>query len=116
MTSHALYPPFPLVTNCHTFSDPLPIERDVLYGRPLITGDIRETYFLFQRLSTIIQCFNAVAFRRTFCRTRQTELLGVFADLRLFNLICFQDICMPNILRWLVKTYGLKKTCRFLSF
>ena len=23
------------VTNCHTFSDPLPLERDVLYGRPL---------------------------------------------------------------------------------
>src|SRR6218665_443530 len=26
--------PFPPVTNCHTFSDPLPPERDVLYGRP----------------------------------------------------------------------------------
>ena len=24
----------PLVTNCHTFSDPLPLERDILYGRP----------------------------------------------------------------------------------
>ena len=24
------------VTNCHTFSDPLPLERDVLYGRPLL--------------------------------------------------------------------------------
>ena len=24
----------PAVTNCHTFSDPLPLERDVLYGRP----------------------------------------------------------------------------------
>src|SRR6218665_1730745 len=23
------------VTNCYTFSDPLPLERDVLYGRPL---------------------------------------------------------------------------------
>src|SRR6218665_3514161 len=34
VTSHALYPP-PPVTNCHTFSDPLPLERDVLYGRPL---------------------------------------------------------------------------------
>ena len=34
MMSHALYPP-PPVTNCHTFSDPLPLERDVLYGRPL---------------------------------------------------------------------------------
>src|SRR6218665_110438 len=27
--------PVPPVTNCHTFSDPLPLERDVLYGRPL---------------------------------------------------------------------------------
>ena len=26
----------PSVTNCHTFSDPLPLERDVLYGRPLM--------------------------------------------------------------------------------
>src|SRR6218665_2726750 len=26
--------PPPPVTNCHTFSDPLPLERDVLYGRP----------------------------------------------------------------------------------
>src|SRR6218665_1050757 len=34
VTSHALDPP-PPVTNCHTFSDPLPpLERDVLYGRP----------------------------------------------------------------------------------
>ena len=34
VTSHAFYP-LPPVTNCHTFSDPLPLERDVLYGRPL---------------------------------------------------------------------------------
>src|SRR6218665_115846 len=33
VTSHALEPP--RVTNCHTFSEPLPpLERDVLYGRP----------------------------------------------------------------------------------
>jgi len=32
MTSQALDPPS--VTNCHTFSDPLPLERDVLYGWP----------------------------------------------------------------------------------
>src|SRR6218665_180444 len=25
----------PSVTNCHTFSDPLPLESDLLYGRPL---------------------------------------------------------------------------------
>jgi len=30
-----LFIPPPSVTNCHTFSDPLPLERDVLYGRPL---------------------------------------------------------------------------------
>src|SRR6218665_1768455 len=35
VTSHALGPP-PSVTNCHTFLDPSPLERDVLYGRPLI--------------------------------------------------------------------------------
>src|SRR6218665_1905432 len=35
VTSHALDPSAP-VTNCHTFSDLLPLERDVLYGRPLI--------------------------------------------------------------------------------
>src|SRR6218665_757842 len=34
VTSHAL-DPLPPVTNCHTYSDPLPLERDVLYGRPL---------------------------------------------------------------------------------
>jgi len=26
----------PPVTNCHTFSDHLPLERDVLYERPLV--------------------------------------------------------------------------------
>src|SRR6218665_1493861 len=35
VTSHALAPPPPPVTNCHTFSNPLPLERDVLYGQPL---------------------------------------------------------------------------------
>ena len=36
VTSHDLYPSPPPVTNCHTFSDPLPpLERDILYGRPL---------------------------------------------------------------------------------
>src|SRR6218665_3855936 len=34
VTPHAL-DPVPSVTNCHTFSDPLPLERDVPYGRPL---------------------------------------------------------------------------------
>src|SRR6218665_1541910 len=35
VTSHAIGPPLPPVTICHTFSDPSPLERDVLYGRPL---------------------------------------------------------------------------------
>src|SRR6218665_1006964 len=35
VTTHAL-DPLPPVTNRHTFSDPLPLERDVLYGRPLL--------------------------------------------------------------------------------
>ena len=30
-----LLAPLPSVTNCHTFSNPSPIERDVPYGRPL---------------------------------------------------------------------------------
>src|SRR6218665_753276 len=34
--------PPPPATNCRTFSDPLPIERDVLYGRP---HRIRRLYF-----------------------------------------------------------------------
>ena len=35
VTSHALDPPLS-ITNYQTFSDPLhPLERDVLYGRPL---------------------------------------------------------------------------------
>src|SRR6218665_2008810 len=39
----------------------------------LNTGDIRETAFLFQRLSTTIQRFNAVAFRGTFGEPDTTE-------------------------------------------
>ena len=27
----------PSLTNCHIFSDPSPLERDVLYGRPLMS-------------------------------------------------------------------------------
>jgi len=30
-----LLTPRPSVTNCYTFSDPRPLERDVLYGLPL---------------------------------------------------------------------------------
>ena len=38
-------------------------------GRRLnvVTGDIRQSSFLFQRLSVIVQNFNAVAFRYSFC-------------------------------------------------
>src|SRR6218665_4226135 len=43
VTSHALGPP-PPVTNCHTFLDPLPLEHDVLYGRPLWGHDPRPQF------------------------------------------------------------------------
>ena len=41
VTSHAL-DPLPPVTNCHTFSDPVPLKRDVLYGRPLTCLSVLE--------------------------------------------------------------------------
>ena len=48
VTSHDLHPP---VTNCHTFSDPLPpLERDILYGRPLA----RQRGWRGARLNTIV--------------------------------------------------------------
>jgi len=39
--------PLPLVTNCHTFPDPLPLERDILYGRPhtLATFLLNDIYY-----------------------------------------------------------------------
>jgi len=39
------WPPLP-VTNCHTFSDPFPVERDVLYGRPLHVVPRKSIFFL----------------------------------------------------------------------
>ena len=39
VTSHALAPS--PVTNCHTFSNPLPLERYVLYGRPQLLNIYR---------------------------------------------------------------------------
>jgi len=50
VTSHALGPPTP-VTNCHTFSDPLPLELNVLYGRikgyPQLCNSFRALYVDF---------------------------------------------------------------------
>ena len=40
-----LLTPPPPVTNCHTFSNPLPLERDVLYGRPLGFKQVRATIY-----------------------------------------------------------------------
>jgi len=37
------------------------------------SGEVRETAFLFQCISTIIQKFNAVAFRGTFARLYKDE-------------------------------------------
>jgi len=34
-----------------------------------VTDDVRESAFLFQRLSVLIQCYNAVAIQSTFART-----------------------------------------------
>jgi hypothetical protein len=39
----------------------------------LISGDIRETSYLFQRLSATIQRFNAISFRGTFAQPDTTE-------------------------------------------
>ena len=50
VTSHALDPPS--VTNYHTFSDPLPIERDVRYERAL--NYMQETIIKY----AIIKCAN----------------------------------------------------------
>src|SRR6218665_2477887 len=37
----------PPVTNCHSFSDPLPLERNVLYGRHLNSGRFKAMTFKF---------------------------------------------------------------------
>ena len=58
----------------------------------LNTGDIRETAFLFKRLSTTIQRFNVVAFRGTFGEPDTTERVAVwdynFVTQRNSNVIC----------------------------
>jgi len=46
-----LFTPLPL-SNCHTFSDPIPLKRDVLYGRPLILCDREITILHFLELFT----------------------------------------------------------------
>ena len=38
------------VTNCHTFSDPLPLEHDILYGRPLITKTFNRVFLLLFKI------------------------------------------------------------------
>jgi len=56
------------------FETPGPINANgsaflIQLGRRLsaCTGDIRETFFLFQRLSLTIQCYNAICFNGSFC-------------------------------------------------
>src|SRR6218665_3284860 len=51
--------------------------KDLVKRHTLNTGDIRETAFLFQLLSTTIQRFNAVAFRGTFGEPDTTERVAV---------------------------------------
>src|SRR6218665_876767 len=53
VTSDALAPILPSVTNCHTLSDPL--ERDVLYGRPQMKAVNLSTFnygHLYEELNT----------------------------------------------------------------
>ena len=56
-----LFTPSP-VTNSHTFSDPLPLERDVLYGRPLssesclVGPTLLSTSILFEKLRLPLSC------------------------------------------------------------
>ena len=38
-----------------------------------ITGDPRESSFLYQRLSVLVQCFNMIAFRASFISETNTE-------------------------------------------
>ena len=54
-----IFTPSP-VTNCHTFSDPLPLERDILYGRPL--GRLLTIQLLiFKLLSWLLNPFGPTA-------------------------------------------------------
>jgi len=59
VTSHAL-DPLPSVTNCHTFSDPLPLERDVLYGRPLSHLCISHIPLYFHKIYTFSPYFRKI--------------------------------------------------------
>jgi len=43
------------VTNCHTFSDPSPVERDVLYGRPQISLHSYSTNLYPTRYTQVIR-------------------------------------------------------------
>jgi len=51
VTAHAFDPPTP-ITNCHIFSDPFPLERDVLYGPPHIYTYMFVVYTGFIRNKT----------------------------------------------------------------
>ena len=61
MWRHMIFTPPPPVTNCHTFSDPLPpLERDILYGRPLICSNLTlfiVPFFLFSLFSLFFLFF-----------------------------------------------------------
>jgi len=53
-------------------SDGLELVGDLGRRITQVTDDIRESAFLFQRLSALIQRYNAVAIQGTFSHTRYT--------------------------------------------
>ena len=81
VTSHNLYPP-PPVTNCHTFSDPLPpLERDILYGRPptCMLGAVHKNYMVHKNYVLTNQqptyLYNSLSFPSHSVSTRSSDSL-----------------------------------------
>src|SRR6218665_1421682 len=93
--SHA-FNPLPPVTNCHTFSDPLP--RDVLYGRPQKTKDI--TMDLNKKLAEISYNWWIIIYMcrptlYSLCKTivyYQAKIIGYNWMLKLNNLCIFLSL------------------------
>ena len=68
----------PIRSRCPINNSGIDFIKDLGKRLTLSTGDIRETAFLIQRLSTTIQRFNAVAFRGTFGEPDTTERVAVW--------------------------------------
>src|SRR6218665_4074898 len=129
-----LLTPSPSVTDCHTFSDPLPLKCDVLYGRPLFvlpSISPNTTSFTSLLLSSILQmCPNKFNFLSLilsssrpkcsklghytgFCKSnREPVQTGVVSSLQF---LCFfiirTKICMvnknmlPSVENFLIRSY-----------